>query len=76
MTRPSQRNLADEIVDYLRRGEDVAPHVLIGPVVWRDADPRYSSFVVATADQGQARFDSITSPDVEAERAEGAADYS
>ena len=51
---------AVETVDYLRRGDDVSPHILIGPIVWEN-DPNLPGrcFIVGTGDKSGARFDSI-----------------
>lgn len=60
----TMRDQVERIVAYLRRGQNVSPHILIGPVVWQPKDDgRFWYFVVATGDGDGAHFDQLGSPE-------------
>jgi hypothetical protein len=60
----TMRDQVERIVAYLRRGKNVSPHIVIGPVVWEPKDDgRFWYFAVATGDGDGAHFDQLGSPE-------------
>src|SRR3979411_1022242 len=59
--RMMSRGRIKQIVELVRRGDDVSPHIVIGPIVWEELSgaKRRWYFTIATADGEEARFDQI-----------------
>ena len=56
---------AAAIIDQLRLGDDLSPHIVLGPIVWQPCDDgaRFWYFVLATANAGLCEVDQIGSRD-------------
>jgi hypothetical protein len=49
--------LVSAVADHVLRGDDVSPHIMMGPLVWRDDDRWY--FVICGGDRNGFRIDKI-----------------